>query len=181
MRTETIRKICERRMEIEGKKTCRGNAAQFLVAAELSRRGLVAAITLGNCPNTDILCSNTAGTRFAHIQVKTFVPGTRSCTVGMKAEREYAQGFFWVLVGVPMDSQDGRIQYYIIPSSIMAPNVIECFKMWSEAKGQFGLIHDPENTIRSVRLPPHRNRNGWELSKYLGAWHFVDEQLAGVP
>jgi hypothetical protein len=53
-------------------------------------------VTLGNCPNTDILCSNAAGTKFAHIQVKTFRPGDRTCTVGMKAEKNYGRNFFWV-------------------------------------------------------------------------------------
>ena len=50
----------------------RGNASQFFVAGELCRRGYAAVVTLGNTPNTDVLCSNTEGTRFVHIQVKTY-------------------------------------------------------------------------------------------------------------
>ena len=56
-------------------KSARGNASQFFVAGELCRRGLVAVVTLGNTPNTDILCSNPSGTWLVHVQVKTFVPG----------------------------------------------------------------------------------------------------------
>ena len=41
-------------------KNARGNSAQFFVAGELCRRNLVAVVTMGNTPNTDILCSNTA-------------------------------------------------------------------------------------------------------------------------
>jgi hypothetical protein len=41
------------------------------------------------------------GTRFVHIQVKTFVPGGRSCSVGMKAEQDFGENFFWVLGGIP--------------------------------------------------------------------------------
>lgn len=48
-------------------KTFRGNASQFFVAGELCRRNLVAVVTLGNTPNTDILCSNPEGTKFVHI------------------------------------------------------------------------------------------------------------------
>src|SRR5204863_6200597 len=66
-------------------KSFRGNASQFFIAGELCRRGYSAVVTLGNTPNVDILCSNQQGTRFAHIQVKTFVPGNRTCSVGMKA------------------------------------------------------------------------------------------------
>ena len=78
---------------MERDKSYRGNASQFYVAGELCRRGYSAVVTLGNTPNVDVLCSNREGTRFAHIQVKTFLPGNRTCSVGMKAERD-----FWPLV-----------------------------------------------------------------------------------
>ena len=39
-------------------KNARGNASQFFIAGELCRRGYSAVVTLGNTPNTDILCSN---------------------------------------------------------------------------------------------------------------------------
>ena len=39
-----------------------GNASQFFIAVELCRRGYSAVVTLGNTPNTDILCSNYQGT-----------------------------------------------------------------------------------------------------------------------
>lgn len=44
-------------------KSTRGNASQFFVAGELCRRGYSAVVTLGNTPNTDILCSNLDGHR----------------------------------------------------------------------------------------------------------------------
>ena len=78
-------------------KTFRGNASQFFVAGELCLRGYYAVVTLGNAANTDILCSNVAGTKFVHIQVKTYVPGNKTCSVGQKAEKEYQDNFFWVL------------------------------------------------------------------------------------
>src|SRR6266571_4111026 len=74
-------------------KSSRGNASQFFIAGELCRRGYSAVITLGNTPNVDILCSNQQGTRFAHIQVKTFVPGNRTCSVGMKAMKNVGPTF----------------------------------------------------------------------------------------
>jgi len=65
-------------------KSHRASASQFYVAAELCRRGLVANVTLGNCPNVDILCTNKSANRFAHIQVKTFVPGIALALLGSK-------------------------------------------------------------------------------------------------
>ena len=72
----------------------RADAAQFFVAGELCRRQLVAVVTMGNCPNTDILVSNAGGTRFCHVQVKTFVPGNKTVSVGMKSERDFGPLFF---------------------------------------------------------------------------------------
>ena len=42
-------------------KNARGSAAQFFVAGELCRREFVAVVTMGNTPNTDVLCSNIKG------------------------------------------------------------------------------------------------------------------------
>jgi hypothetical protein len=74
---------------MDKEKVTRSNASQFFVAGDLCRRGYSAVVTLGNTPNTDVLCSNLARTRFVHIQVKTFVPGNRTCSVGLKAEKYF--------------------------------------------------------------------------------------------
>jgi hypothetical protein len=103
-------------------KTTRGNASQFFVAGELCRRGLIAVVTMGNTPNTDILCSNELGTKFVHIQVKTFVPGNKTVSVGKKAERDYGKRFIWVLSGIPQPESDKPFEFYIVPSSIVSKN-----------------------------------------------------------
>jgi len=156
----------------------RGDASQFFVAGELCRRGLVATVTMGNCPNTDILCSNSDGTKFAHIQVKTFRPGIRTCSVGMKSERDYGANFFWVLGGIPAPQTSEQFQYYIIPSSVMANNMRECFRMWVETPGKDRRPHNPENTVRTVHLPPRVCRNGWNIQEYLNRWDLIEECVA---
>jgi hypothetical protein len=80
-------------------KNMRGNASHFFVAGELCRRGYAAVVTMGNTPNTDVLCSNHAGTKFVHIQVKTFCPGKTNCMVGKKQTKSSpssSSGFFVV-------------------------------------------------------------------------------------
>ena len=59
-----------------------------------------------NTLNTDILCSNRDGTKFVHIQVKTYVPGNKTVSVGKKAERDSGANFVWVLAGIPMPEMD---------------------------------------------------------------------------
>jgi len=134
---------------------------------------------MGNCPNTDILCSNAAGTKFAHIQVKTFRPGDRTCTVGMKAEHDYGKNFFWVLSGIPEPRSPKAFEYYIIPSEQMARRVRAGFEKWRDTPGQRGQKRDETNTIRTVHLPPKINPDGWSIEEYRNRWNLI-EQCVGV-
>ncbi len=157
-------------------KTHRGSASQFFIAGELCRRGLVAVVTMGNCPNTDILCSNKGGTKFVHIQVKTFRPGDKTCSVGRKAEIDYGNNFFWILGGIPIMDSTQNFEYYIIPSSELSKNVKEAHSMWMKALGKKGQIHNDSN-VRTVAIPPGKGFNGWDISKYLNKWDLIDERL----
>lgn len=155
----------------------RRDASQFFIAGELCRRGLVAVVTQGNCPNTDILVSNADGTKFAHIQVKTFVPGTRTCSVGVKSETDYGRRFFWVLGGIPKPEMKKGFEYFIIPSTVMAKNMKECYRLWVDTPGVNGRPHDPEkkNKVRALWLPPHKNRNGWSIERYRDRWDLIEK------
>jgi hypothetical protein len=158
-------------------KSHRGNASQFYVAAELCRRGFAAVITMGNCPNTDVLCSNKDGTKFVHIQVKTFRPNDKDCSVGLKAENDYGDNFVWVLCGMPEpDEADQTFKYFIIPSKEMSSNVTVIHKMWLDTPGLKGQQHN-ENKFRSIAIPPLQSRNGWDISKYLNKWALIENKL----
>src|SRR6266446_1807756 len=161
-------------------KTSRGNASQFFIAGELCRRGYSAVVTLRNTPNVDILCSNQKGTRFAHIQVKTFVPGNRTCSVGMKAMRNVGPTFFWVLGGIPTVKSDRPFEYYIIPSEVMAKNVSEAHRRWLSTPGKKGQAHK-DNTVRIVDLPPHKSITGWDISQYRDRWDLIEKVLNAAP
>jgi hypothetical protein len=157
-------------------KSSRGNASQFFVAGELCRRGLAAVVTMGNTPNTDILCSNKEGTKFVHVQVKTFVPGNRTCSVGTKAEIFYGENFFWVLGGIPLPITDRQFEYYVIPAKDMAENVSKDYSKWRNTPGANGRIRK-EHKIRAVQLPPFKSLIGWDLHKYLNRWDLIEEKL----
>jgi hypothetical protein len=142
-------------------KSAKGNASQFFVAGELCRRGYYAVVTLGNTPNTDILCSNLEGTRFVHIQVKTFTPGASRCIVGKKAELPYEDNFFWVLAGIPEPPLLGY-EYYIIPSKTMVDNVKNRAKKWLEEKGKHGKDRK-DSGVRIVQFGP--NEYDWNINE----------------
>lgn len=157
-------------------KSSRGNASQFFVAGELCRRGYSAVVTLGNTPNVDILCSNQKGTRFAHIQVKTFVPGSRTCSVGRKAMKNVGPTFFWVLGGIPVPGSDRPFEYYVIPSQVMAKNVAEAHDLWLSTPGKKGQAHK-DSAVRTVYLPPRKSVSGWDIASYLDRWDLIDNVL----
>lgn len=157
-------------------KSTRGNASQFFVAGELCRRGYAAVVTLGNTPNTDVLCSNIEGTKFVHIQVKTYLPGNRTCSVGMKAEKKFGDNFFWVLCGLPKPTSTGEVEYYIIPSKEMAKNTLAGHQYWLSIPGKEGQPHK-DNSMRTVTLPPRKSIIGWDVAKYLNRWDLIEDKL----
>jgi len=165
---------------MEHDKTFRANASQFFVAGELCRRGYSAVVTLGNTPNVDVLCSNKEGTRFVHIQVKTFVPGSKTCSVGMKATRDFGPSFFWVLGGIPSPTSPRAFEYYVIPSGDMARNVSEAHDLWKRTPGAKGQPHR-ESKVRTVHLPPYKSFSGWDITPYLNKWELIEEKLKAEP
>ena len=158
-------------MHIRKDKGHRGNASQFFVAGELCRRGMVAVVTLGNCPNTDVLCSDVEGKKFVHIQVKTFVPGNKTCMVGVKAEREYGENFFWILGGIPFAETKEPFQYFIIPAKVMANQISAAHKAWLSKPGK-NKQHDPKTTVRTVLF----SKESWVMD-YLDRWDLIEERL----
>ncbi|MEK6544399.1 MAG: hypothetical protein AABZ44_08205 [Elusimicrobiota bacterium] len=161
---------------MNNEKSSRGNASQFFVAGELCRRGYSAVVTMGNTPNTDILCSNIEGTRFVHIQVKTFVPGNPTCSLGAKAEKYFGENFFWVLGGIPLSGSKSNFEYFIIPAYDMSKNVLEAHSLWLKTPGKKGQSHN-QTTIRTVHLPPHKSLSGWDISGYRERWDLIDKKL----
>ncbi len=157
-------------------KTFRGNASQFFIAAELCRRELYAVVTLGNTPNTDILCSDREGKKFVHIQVKTFLPGNATCSVGIKAEKDNGPNFFWVLGGIP-DPPSKEFRYFIIPSAVMAENVYKAHKKWEQTPGKDGRQHSQDSKFRTVTIPPATNQYSWDISEYEDRWDLIEEKL----
>lgn len=165
-------------MSAEHDKSHRGNASQFFVAGELCRRGYAAVVTMGNTPNTDVLCSNRAGTRFVHIQVKTFVPDSMTCSVGRKAELDFGPNFFWILGGIPLPSSSKPFEYLIIPSSDMARNVREFHARWLSGVGKSGRVRR-DSAVRAVGVGKKCYAYFWNVNSYHDRWDFITKQLDG--
>lgn len=93
------------------------------------------------------------GTKFVHIQVKTFLPGKKTCSVEQKAEKEYQGNFFWVLGGIPDPSQDAEFEFYVIPASAMSRETKAMHQRWLDTPGKDGQPHK-DTTVRTTFIPP---------------------------
>ena len=77
-----------------------GVSGEYYVAAELSRRGYIASITLRNTKGIDVLVSNQEGTKQVGIQVKTSRVSESSWMLNKKAEDYFANSLFYIFVSL---------------------------------------------------------------------------------
>jgi hypothetical protein len=136
-----------------------GIAGEYFVAAELSRRGLVASLTLRNTRGIDILASNAEATKSVGIQVKTNQGGKRHWLLSEKAERDTAENLFYVFVNL---NERGAPDYHIVPRSVVAKYVRERHAAWLATPGRGGKPHR-ENAMRVFRDEANEYRDRWDL------------------
>jgi len=139
-----------------------GNAGQFFVAAELSRRGAHAAIYLGNMPKIDLSATNVDQTRSVDIQVKTRRAGSwhARTTDGRQCEEKPDEDRFWIFVDM-LDMQDP--EYYIVPESWLANNIYELHQAYLKRHGGRRKIN-PESTHHSVSLDRIKHwKDRWDV------------------
>src|SRR2546430_4501352 len=89
-----------------------GIAGEYFVAAELSRRGFVASLTLRNTKGIDVLASNADATKSVGIQVKTCQGIEPEWLLNVKAEADSAANLFYVFVCLP---DRGAPSFHVVP------------------------------------------------------------------
>lgn len=116
-----------------------GVAGEYYVAAELSKRGYIASITLRNTKGVDVLCSNSEATRTVGIQVKTNSGSRRSWILNQKAEDYFADNLFYVFVN--LNSNTKHPDFFIVPSKTVATYCKEGHAKWLKTPGKKGRVH----------------------------------------
>jgi hypothetical protein len=134
-----------------------GVAGEYFVAAELSRRGYVASLTLRNTRGIDILVSNTDATKSVGLQVKTNSGGKPQWLLSQKAESDVAENLFYVFVNL---NGTGAPEYYIVPRAVVAKYVRESHQAWLAQPGLGGKAHR-DNAMRVFRDPEKKYLNAW--------------------
>ena len=138
-----------------------GVSGEYFVAAELSRRGFIASITLRNTKGVDILASNQDASKTVTIQVKSNKGKRKSWILNQKAEDFFGKGLFYVFVN--LKGENKFPDFHIVPSETVAKTLKDGYKEWIKTVGRKGQKHN-DTSMREFR----------DLKdKYLGKWNIL--------
>src|SRR4051794_2804505 len=105
-----------------------GAAGEYFVAAELSRRGWLATVTIKNAPRTDVLARRLDSPRLIAIQSKTSASGNQNVRLSERDEAP-ALGDEW-FVCVALGDPDALPTYYVVPRDVIAERIYSDHREW---------------------------------------------------
>ncbi len=121
-------------------------AAQFYVAAELSRRGYLIALTLGNAPRTDLIATSPSGKSF-RVEVK----GQASKNFWIIRRHDVDKDHFYALVFLPKTGSPT----FLILTSKEVQTLRDEYAVRMSAKGSY---RDELGGFNWTSPLPHRDR-----------------------
>lgn len=143
-----------------------GVAGEYFVAAELSRRGFIASITLRNTRGIDIVATNAAATKTVTIQCKTSRSAAKHWILGDKSEEFISEGHFYVFVGLRGELE--RPIYHVVPSRVVAETIKAGHREWLQGKTPSGRARK-DSKMRKFRDTEDRYLEKWNLLGLSGA------------
>jgi hypothetical protein len=139
-----------------------GVAGEYFVAAELSRRGYIASITLRNTRGIDILASDADATKSVGIQVKTNQSDGNEWMLNQKIEAEASsksKNLFFVFVRLHgLETPE----YYIVPRKVVIKFASENHQRWLATPGRKGQPHQ-DTPMRKFADPTNKYKDRWDL------------------
>jgi hypothetical protein len=158
-----------------------GIAGEYLVAAELSRRGYVASLTLRNTRGIDILASNLEATKSVGIQVKTNQGSRSDWMLNQKVEtQDVAKNLFFVFVAL---NGLGVPTFHIVPrEEVVATFAKESHQQWLRTPGRGGRAHK-DQPIRKFKDAPgkYKRENCAQVTSPLGTLGTCARSGRGTP
>jgi hypothetical protein len=138
-----------------------GVAGEYFVAAELSRRGYVASITLRNTRGIDVLASSADASRLVGIQVKCSQNKKKSWPMHEKHERGASENLFFVFINL---KGEGELpDFHIVPSKAVADYIRNDHKQWSAAQNKQGGKHDAATKTRQFKDTENAYLDRWDV------------------
>ena len=151
-------------MKAESKisQTLSGVAGEYFVAAELSRRGFIASITLRNTRGVDILVSNADATKSVGVQVKTNQRANKEWLLNKKVEEggdETAKNLFFIFVNL---NGVGAPGYHVVPKADVSAFTRSGHAKWLNTPGRKGQPHR-DTPMRTFVDPDGKYIDRWDL------------------
>jgi hypothetical protein len=137
-----------------------GVAGEYFVAAELSRRGYIASISLRNTRGIDILATNQVASHSITIQCKTSRIYRKIWMLNDKSEQFFAPNHYYVFVGLGAAGQ--RPIFHVVPSTVVAKFTSESHQKWLRMPGKAGRQHI-DSAMRNFKDPNDEYLDRWDL------------------
>ena len=137
-----------------------GVAGEYFVAAELSRRGYIASISLRNTRGIDILATNQEASRSITIQCKTRQLAGKDWMLNEKSDDFISDSHFYVFVALGGVLE--RPSYHVVPSRVVATHTSTSHREWLRRPGRGGRKH-VDNPVRHFLDPDDKYLERWEL------------------
>ena len=136
-----------------------GSAGEYFVAAELSRRGVVAALTMSGTDAFDILAVNKAGDSYS-IQVKT-TQYEKKLRWLLSSKDEKPKADFYVFVN--LNGTEKQPDYYIMRATEVAAAIKEEHETWLAKPKRDGTAHKPINMRQIIIDQQDKSKDRWYL------------------
>lgn len=136
-----------------------GSAGEYFVAAELSRRGVVAALTMSGTDAFDILAVNKAGRSYS-IQVKT-TQYEKKLRWLLSSKDENPKADFYVFVN--LNGTEKQPDYYIMRATEVAAAIKEEHETWLAKPKRDGTAHKPINMRQIIIDQQDKSKDNWPL------------------
>jgi len=150
-----------------------GISGEYFVAGELSRNGYVAALTLRNNADSDIITTTSDGTKSFNIQVKTKRKDKSSVwqmgSHPLETSSKWDNNFYYVFVSISDGLADNYVDYYIIPKNIANKTIEDKHQLWLSGKKKSGEARKSQVRTLGMNTIPnfedYKNEKGWEKLK----------------
>lgn len=154
-----------------GEGTLIGNAGEFYVAAELLKRGVVAALAPRNAPGFDILAAK--GEKTIRVRVKTKSSEYTDWQWAVKKDGSIFRGLsrkndFTVLVNLTPETKD--LEFFVVPTSELNEWLVSDFEAWVKTPGKNGRPRNPTNPKRHLNYPNFAKRLKLHLHNWVLLW-----------
>jgi hypothetical protein len=137
-----------------------GISGEYFVAAELSRRGFIASLTIRNTEGFDILVTNKKSSKTITIQVKTNQKYRKYWILNKKSEKLIAKNFFYILVN--LNTINNYPEFHIVPSKVIANYIRKQHRIWLNTPGKKGKPHK-DSDMRTFSDFKNKYINKWNL------------------